>query len=108
MKLQRGRHQSTLLVFPQHTHHQLIHPSLFLPQHNKLSTQEKQKEKLFLPPDPHGISPPSAFNSGQRTRDGDAQDLWDFLRGLPRGGGGLLRASQLDRLHHVLPALLRR
>lgn len=50
----------------------------------------------------------SCSDTGQCVRDGNAQNLWHFLRGFPGGCGGLLRADQLDWLHHVLTALPRR
>lgn len=50
----------------------------------------------------------SALGLGKRARDGNAENLWNFLCGLSRRGGRLFRTNQLDRLHHVLSPLLSR
>lgn len=46
--------------------------------------------------------------SGKCPGDGNTEELWDLLRGLPRWVWRLFREHQLDRFHHVKSASVRR
>lgn len=79
--------------------------SVFLPIHEDSLEYKEDIVTRNLFPTTCSNSPASALGLGKRVRDGNAENLWNFLCGLSRGDGRLFRTRQLDWFHHVLSPL---